>query len=295
MTIETRCPISGDIMTPAFSSEILGRHQAQYVYSEKSGLLQAAQPYWLDEAYGEAIARTDVGLAQRNLSNSEFLEVLLPCLGLGAGRLLDIAGGTGLLTRLMRDKGFDCFTTDKYCANQFAAGFEPDAGFQADALFAFEVLEHLEDPVAFLRDAFDRYRCRTLVFSTLTFEGDVPAKDWWYYTFDTGQHISFYQPRTLAMLAGKLGCHYTQLGPEMHIITDRRLPSLRLTMVRNPRLRALCGWLVRYRRRGYSKTWADYLLAKQALQDSLRERAATSAAAPRGPDHADTEPAQPPG
>jgi len=126
---------------------------------------------------------------QRNISNASTLETLLEVLGFASGRLLDVAGGYGRLCRLLRDKGFDCHTTDKFCQNIFAQDIEPQAGFRADVLFAYEVLEHIESPREFIEDAFHRYGCRNLIFSTMTFAEDVPAPDWWYYSFETGQHI----------------------------------------------------------------------------------------------------------
>ncbi|MDM9385348.1 hypothetical protein QUB80_32355 [Chlorogloeopsis sp. ULAP01] len=40
-----------------------------YYFCEESGLLKTEKPYWLDEAYQEAIADTDTGLVRRNISN----------------------------------------------------------------------------------------------------------------------------------------------------------------------------------------------------------------------------------
>ncbi len=73
------------------------------------------------------------------------------------------AGGYGLLARLMRDLGFDCHGTDKYCDSLFAREVDPGPDFKADALFAMEVLEHIEDPLGFVgrtsRDTDARLSC----------------------------------------------------------------------------------------------------------------------------------------
>jgi hypothetical protein len=68
----------------------------------------------------------------------------------------------------------------------FAKSFEPDAGFKAEAIFAFEVLEHIEAPMQFLSEMFEAYGCRTIMFSTLVFTQKVPPSDWWYYSFEGG-------------------------------------------------------------------------------------------------------------
>jgi hypothetical protein len=188
-SISVTCPITGAPMRHVFTQRVLERYDVGYHYSDESGLLRTEKPYWLEEAYRDAIGDTDTGIVNRNLNNSAVLDAVVSALGLQEGRLLDLAGGYGLLTRLMRDKGYDCHTTDKYCTNLFAKAFEPSEGFRADALFAFEVLEHLEDPLTFLTDAFSAWGCRTIVFSTLTFSGGIPPADWWYYSFAGGQHI----------------------------------------------------------------------------------------------------------
>ncbi len=233
------CPITGMPMEPVFSNRILNRHTITYYYSKVSGLLKTEKPYWLDEAYSSAIASTDSGLVSRNLRNVRMLQFVLGLLRLGRGTFVDIAGGYGLLARLLRDRGYDCYTFDKYCTNLFAQGFEPAEGLRADCLFAFEVLEHVEDPLAFLSSEMDRYQCKNIVFSTLTFSGTVPAPDWWYYAFDTGQHITFYQSRTLELIAKKLGVHYYMINPGMHLFTQQGLPVFKRVLLTNKYARKL--------------------------------------------------------
>lgn len=67
------------------------------------------------------------------------------------------------------------------------------------------------------------YSTKTLVFSTLLYDGPTaPPQDWWYYAFDTGQHVSFYTRNTMQELAAKLQLYfYSQRG--LHILTDRQL------------------------------------------------------------------------
>jgi len=202
---------------------------------------------------------------QRNLSNALALETLIERLGLVNGRILDVAGGYGLLTRMLRDRGFDAYSTDAYCKNLFATHHEPHTNFQADLLLAFEVLEHVEDGLAFLADLFERYGCRTLVFSTTTFEGSVPPPEWWYYAFETGQHISFYQPRTLQMLANRLGVRYLRLRSGLHLFTDRPLPRGFKWGERSGVLARWLAWRVHSRRRDLGLTQRDHETAKALL------------------------------
>ncbi|MFN6304153.1 MAG: class I SAM-dependent methyltransferase [Planctomycetota bacterium] len=262
------CPISNNPMEYVFSETVLGKHKVRYFYCQDSGMLKTEPPYWLEEAYQDAIADTDTGLVARNIRNSQLLEAVIECLGIKSGTFLDVAGGYGLLARLMRDKGFDCYTTDKYCQNLFAKTFEPRGGFKADAMFAFEVLEHIEDPMEFLTEIFAAYGCRTIVFSTLVFSQSVPPPDWWYYSFASGQHISFYQARTLAMLADRLSCSYLMLNPSYHLITDRKITKTTRVILSNNKLRKLYSYYAQFKRRGRSKTLEDHLKMKEQLRDS---------------------------
>jgi len=251
------CPISGEPMTVVFSEIVRHKHTVNYHYCASCGLLKTEKPYWLDEAYQEAIVETDTGLVSRNIEHSKLLEVVLKCLRIPQGRFLDVAGGYGLLTRLMRDKGYDCYTSDKCCRNVFAKAFEPRANFKADALFAFEALEHIEDPFLFVDDLFKTYDCKTLIFSTLTFTGIIPSRDWWYYGFESGQHITFYQPRTLSMLARRLRCNYYKITPSFHMITDVDVSFINRHILINRYFRKIYSLMISRTRRHLSKTWTD--------------------------------------
>ena len=266
-----KCSICGNEMNPAFSEILIKKISVEYLYCETCGLLKTEKPYWLKEAYQQAIATCDTGQLQRNIVNSTIVEVMLHCLFGGKGKFLDVAGGYGVLARLLRDMGFDCYTMDPYCQNLFARAFEPGDEFRANALFAFEVLEHIESPREFLKNLFDTYSCKTILASTLTFAGAIPPKNWWYYAFETGQHISFYQPRTIAFLADTLGCRYYRLGPEWHLITDKRLPGITRIVLTWRLLRKLYALSLHGKRKRMSRTWSDHLLLK-SLNDSRIEK-----------------------
>lgn len=266
MNNQISCPISGKEMKLSFSETLLGKYKVDYFFCEESGLLKTENPYWLNEAYEDAIADTDIGVVSRNISNSQILSVILYCLGIEQGKFVDVAGGYGLLTRLMRDKGFDCYTTDKYCTNLFAKTFEPTNDFKADALFAFEVLEHIENPLEFISALFEQYGCKTLIFSTETFNNKIPSKNWWYYSFETGQHITFYQPKTLSLLADKLECQYQMINSGLHIITDIQIPKISRFILSNRRICKLYSLYLQRQRTKLSKLQSDYKKIRENLQ-----------------------------
>ncbi|MDR1367299.1 MAG: class I SAM-dependent methyltransferase, partial [Candidatus Accumulibacter sp.] len=206
------------------------KYTVDYHYCPTCGLLQTEKPYWLDEAYRSAIDISDTGLLLRNLALAAKLSVLLYLNFDPRGAYLDVGGGYGMMTRLMRDCGFDYYWQDKYCANLFSRRFESDAATAPfRALSAFEVLEHLHDPLAFISEILGEHECRSLIFTTELYRGEKPPNaDWWYYAFDSGQHISFYGRKTLETLAVRLGLSFYSIRG-LHILTDRKLRFHRLS------------------------------------------------------------------
>ena len=219
------CPICSSISRESFAATVLQKYEAAFYCCPTCGFLWVQEPHWQEEAYSSAIASTDTGLVSRNIAIAAKLAAMLYFLmdERGSGRYVDVAGGYGMLTRLMRDYGFDFYWADKYCQNLMARGFEyiPEMG-KCTAVTAIEVLEHVEDPVGFVDDALKYGQADTLIFTTELYEGNPPLPDqWWYYSMETGQHVSFFQRRTLDTLAGRLGLHLTTNG-WLHIVSRKK-------------------------------------------------------------------------
>jgi hypothetical protein len=246
-------------MEVIFQETVLRRHRVEYLTCRECGLVQTEPPFWLEEAYESPITEGDTGLVARNLEHCRFLEAFLPLVFPSDAKFVDLAAGYGLLTRLLRDRGFHSFSTDPYCPSLFAGVSEPGQDLQADALFAFEVMEHLPDPLAFIEENFRKHGCRTLVFSTLTFAGPPPAKDWWYYDFASGQHVSFYQKGTLAHLAARLGCQYYPVTAGLHVFSAKPLSVTARWVLRSRTLRRFSSLFFRLARPHKSLTWDDHL------------------------------------
>ena len=136
--------ITGGDTTLLFSKKVLNNYEVKYYRCNETGFIQTEAPYWLQEAYSSAITKLDIGLPSRNIILSDRVSKLLTVKFNDKGIFLDYAGGYGLFTRLMRDKGFNFYNTDKYCQNLFAEYFDltdlpPDTNFELTT--AFEVFE----------------------------------------------------------------------------------------------------------------------------------------------------------
>lgn len=251
-----RCNICADQTDDIFSQKILSKYECQYYYCTQCGFLQTEKPYWLKESYSDAIADADTGLVQRNIDISRRLAVLLYFLFGNEGSYVDVAGGTGLLVRMMRDIGFDFYWKDPYCTNVHARHFEFQEGKgKSNAVTVFEVLEHLEDPVVFIKDALAQAEATTFIFTTELFHSRPPLPgNWWYYTPETGQHIAFYQNKTLVKIAAELNLTYYSFGG-LHVMTDRSRLSAWFKLIVGQGARFAFSYVKRHTR---SKTMDDH-------------------------------------
>lgn len=222
-----KCKICNLESRHIFSKKVLRKYQVKYFFCNYCGYLQTEDPYWLEEAYYNAIADADTGLVSRNINISRKLGVLLFLMKDENSRYVDYAGGTGMLVRMMRDIGFDFSWHDPYCDNIHARGFEfKSEQAPAKAVTAFEVLEHVINPIDFIADALLRTQSDTFIFSTELYKEKKPPmpEDWWYYSFQTGQHISFYHRSTLEKISKNLKMKMCSHGG-IHMFTKRSIPE----------------------------------------------------------------------
>ena len=101
-------------------AKVLCKYEVDYFKCSNCGFVQTEEPYWLEEAYSQPIASSDVGLAFRNLSFSQITQNLLFNFFNHQAQFLDYGGGYGLFVRLMRDAGFYFYWLDKFCQNIFS-------------------------------------------------------------------------------------------------------------------------------------------------------------------------------
>lgn len=256
------CPICSGATEEFARGRVLGDEDVEYRRCCTCGHLFAASPGWLERSYAEAITKLDVGLLDRSIMIANILGALLRALGRPEGPFLDWAGGYGTLTRLMRDRGYDFRQYEPNADNIFAAGFDtPIEGSTFSVVTAIEVLEHLEDPVGTLTPVASTSRLLFATTQVLPDPAPLPG-EWWYYTPETGQHISFYTRRSLKELAIRLGYDGVIIGPFTHLFYRGHVPSRAAWLVHNPRLAYLWGGILSVPDRGRSLTRSDMESAK---------------------------------
>lgn len=203
-----------------FEKNILLKYPVKYHQCTNCGFIQTDEVFWLKEAYENAITSLDIGILVRNnflVENiSRIIDVCFP----KANIFLDFAGGYGLFVRSMRDKGYNFFRQDYFCENIFSKHFDLEdiTETQFDIVTAFEVFEHLENPLEEI-EKISKYSS-TIIFSTDLVPSTIPEiENWVYIAHETGQHIAFYTEKSLQIIAEKLEKNYYRNG-NLHIFTN---------------------------------------------------------------------------
>lgn len=249
---------------PSFAQAVvLRRHAVNYFRCSGCGFIQTQEPTWLDEAYSDAIATGDIGLVGRNLFLAGITHsVIATCLNPG-GRFLDFGGGYGLFVRLMRDLGFDFRWDDPFCENLFARGFEAGRGEKFDLVTAFEVFEHLPNPVEGVEAM--AARADAIFFSTeLQPPGPPTPGEWWYYALESGQHVAFYTRKALEQLGAQFGMRLFTNGRNLHLLTKNPVSPFWFRLACSGRLSPLINAL----RKRKSLLASDHAAVLESLRRS---------------------------
>lgn len=215
------CKICKSGSNRIFTHKVLNKYDVSYYQCSQCFLIETEQPYWLNEAYQDALNAEDTGILKRNEDFKRKVDVLIKDHFNKESKYLEFAGGYGIFTRMMRDIGYDFYWSDKYAENILSKGFEHQAGNQYEALTAFEVFEHMTDPVSEIKEMLEI--TDTIIFSTVLVHETAPQTNWWYYGFDHGQHISLYSLKSLETLAASFGLNLYSNKSSFHILTRKNI------------------------------------------------------------------------
>ncbi len=222
-----QCKICLNQTIKLFSKKLLGKFDVNYYSCLHCNFLQTEDPYWLDEAYSSgAISALDTGIMHRNLLlRTRTRKILLKFfVSFTEFRALDFGGGEGIFVRMMRDLGFNFYRQDLYADNLYARFFDLNdlpKGTKFEILTAFEVFEHLSDPLAEIKKMLEY--SDTILFST-ELQPTVDKRElenWWYFVPETGQHISFYSKNSLSEIAELLNLNFYTDKRNLHIFSKK--------------------------------------------------------------------------
>jgi Methyltransferase domain len=240
MSKPVSCNICNSEANHLFQKVLLNKYNIDFFQCDKCKFIQSETPFWLEEAYGSAIADLDIGLIFRNNFWAPIVERIIRKNYNSEGDFVDFGGGYGLFVRLMRDRGVNFYRQDIYCDNIFAKHFDIndiELNTKFELLTAFEVFEHLTDPIKEITEMFKF--SNSVLFSTELQPSEFKEKitkrklmDWHYFTPETGQHISLYHLDTLKYIANKLGKNLYSDGQNLHLLTDRKVSNFEFNLLK---------------------------------------------------------------
>lgn len=209
-----RCPVCElRFMSPRLSAEALQRLYDEPTYFEggvygSQGRFSAAmmlQRAWVSGRLTELFRLREEGATGRAHRT---------------GRLLEIGSGYGLFLQAARERGYDAtgvelsrtgadhsraLGLDVFCGQLEDAPI-PSAG-RYDVVCFWDTLEHVPDPLAFLRAVRGRLVDDGVFALSVPYISSVPARllgaRWW--TLKPEQHIWHFTPATLRVLAARAG------------------------------------------------------------------------------------------
>lgn len=137
---------------------------------------------------------------------------------------LDYGGGNGMMSRLLKQMGWNSYSHDILNSNACDIGrFGP-----FNLITAYEVFEHVADVNDLMQRIKSLVTAKGLVLiSTFLSDGHIFRNrrlDWWYASPRNG-HISLFSKESLKRLTGKYGFTFISLSQNLHIFFSEKIPS----------------------------------------------------------------------
>jgi FkbM family methyltransferase len=144
-------------------------------------------------------------------------KALLELFGAGKGEIkhLDYGGGNGLLSRLLRQAGWNSVSYDPFVDRDL----KPEELGTFNLITAYEVFEHVPDIQALMKNLTTLLdEAGVVLFSTLLNDGELHSNTritWWYASPRNG-HISLFSHQSLQSLASRAGLVFHSFSPGLH-------------------------------------------------------------------------------
>lgn len=220
---KAECPICNSPANMLFSVMVQGENRSELNSCSICEFAFYPDQNWISKSFSDELNSLDVGATDRTIIAADYLSVVLKSQKLSHGMFLDYGGGYGLLSRIMRDRGFNFENFDPYTRQIFpTSGQQSDSPLEQkyDAVTLIEVTLHFEDPVKEFKKLLEM---SDIVLFTAVLTDEKLDSDWWYLSLETGQHIALFSKKTLSALAEKLDVKLTTDGKFFHIFHRENL------------------------------------------------------------------------
>lgn len=220
---------SNDILVPRFELKgpIEFKQSIRYLFCERCCSLQTEYPYWSEDAHKSGPSETDFGSVQRSINNAVACYIIAKLLKLKSG--LDVGGGNGLLSRLLRDACMNFYNFDPYCQYQIdRIHHTKSMDGDWDLISSFEVAEHATSPFEFFSMIF-KSNPKILIISTQLYENQ--KSNWWYLDPKTAQHTFFYSKTSIEFIASFFKYNYL-ITKNYIIYYETTISKVRISAVR---------------------------------------------------------------